>query len=293
MLLAFATGFNAAHAGRLSAHSLKRAEFSSEQMEGDQQSRVREGYGALIDYFVTQLRRPGMTLLTNLVVRKVSWSRGAVLVEADSPAGKQHFAAHAAIVTLPLGVLKARSVEFEPALLDKEEAIAGLEFGNVTRVSFLFDTVWWRDHDFGFVHSLEDPIPTWWSDPRAPLIVGWAGGEKADLLRHRSEADLRGIGIGIMAKLFEKPEAEVRERLIMMRTHNWAADPYARGAYSYIPVNGLFMPKLLGAPIEETLFFAGEATAIDAQLGTVFAALESGYRAAREVNASSLVANEV
>src|SRR5438132_2094404 len=64
---------------------------------------------------------------------------------------------------------------------------------------------------------------------------------------------------------------------------NWARDPHVLGAYSYIPVNGLDLPKLLAASMEDTLFFAGEAAVSDAQCGTVSGAFESGLRAAREI----------
>ena len=60
---------------------------------------------------------------------------------------------------------------------------------------------------------------------------------------------------------------------------------YAR-AYSYVPVDGLDLPKLLAAPIADTLFFAGEATVTDAQTGTVFGAFETGLRASRELLAT-------
>ena len=53
-----------------------------------------------------------------------------------------------------------------------------------------------------------------------------------------------------------------------------------------MPVNGLDLPKLLGAPIADTLFFAGEATVTDAQTGTVFGAFETGLRAGRELLAT-------
>jgi hypothetical protein len=46
---------------------------------------------------------------------------------------------------------------------------------------------------------------------------------------------------------------------------------------------GLDLPRTLAAPIHDTLHFAGEATVFDAQTGTVFGALESGYRAAAEM----------
>jgi monoamine oxidase len=71
--------------------------------------------------------------------------------------------------------------------------------------------------------------------------------------------------------------------LIEFHHHNWKSDPFANGAYSYLPVNGLDLPKALGTPIADILFFAGEATALDYQLGTVHGALESGLRAAHEI----------
>jgi monoamine oxidase len=75
----------------------------------------------------------------------------------------------------------------------------------------------------------------------------------------------------------------LRARMVNSYFKNWAADAEIRGAYSYIPVNGLELPKLLAEPVKETLFFAGEATISDAQTGTTFGALESGLRAARQI----------
>jgi hypothetical protein len=56
-----------------------------------------------------------------------------------------------------------------------------------------------------------------------------------------------------------------------------------RVAYSYTPVNGLDLHKLLAAPLADALFFAAEATVTDGQTGTVFGAFETGLRAAKEI----------
>jgi monoamine oxidase len=64
--------------------------------------------------------------------------------------------------------------------------------------------------------------------------------------------------------------------------HDWNVDPYARGAYAYLPVNGLAAQQELAAPVENTLFFAGEAMSVG-HIGTVHGALESGQRAAKEI----------
>ena len=66
-------------------------------------------------------------------------------------------------------------------------------------------------------------------------------------------------------------------------THDWTADPFACGAYSYVVAGAGAARAALGVPIGDTLFFAGEATATDGQGGTVSGAFETGTRAAREV----------
>ena len=65
-------------------------------------------------------------------------------------------------------------------------------------------------------------------------------------------------------------------------THDWQSDPFSRGAYSYAAVGGSTAHARLAAPVDGTLFFAGEATSGD-ETGTVAGAIDSGRRAAREV----------
>jgi monoamine oxidase len=65
--------------------------------------------------------------------------------------------------------------------------------------------------------------------------------------------------------------------------HNWSKDPFARGAYSYAAVGGLEARRRLAEPIENTLYFAGEATNTQGYSGTVHGALASGRRAARHL----------
>jgi monoamine oxidase len=283
MMLAFATGFNAAHAERLSAHSLKRAEFAAEQMDGDKQSRIVEGYGALVEFLVAKARDAGAQMLTGRVVRSIRWRAGNVEVEAQDGNSLERFFGDGLIVTLPLGVLKKNAVTFVPPLTDKEEAICGLDFGNVVKLTFVFRKQWWARGDFGFIYALEEPVPTWWTDQRGPVLTGWAGGTKADRLIQTPSAELQSLGVEILSRIFRVSSSIIRQELLAMETHDWSRDPYACGAYTSIPVNGMILPKLLAAPVEETLFFAGEATASDAQLGTVFAAIETGYRAADKV----------
>jgi monoamine oxidase len=83
--------------------------------------------------------------------------------------------------------------------------------------------------------------------------------------------------------MFRLRRERLGDLLIACYTRDWQADPYSRGAYSYIPVGGLEAPRLLAEPVEDTLFFAGEATDPDGQNGTVHGAMASGRRAAAEI----------
>lgn len=72
----------------------------------------------------------------------------------------------------------------------------------------------------------------------------------------------------------------MREQLITSYTHDWRSDPFSRGAYSYLPVNGVELQQTLALPVDETLYFAGEATSVG-HIGTVHGAIDSGHVTAR------------
>ncbi|HUA64868.1 MAG TPA: NAD(P)/FAD-dependent oxidoreductase [Alphaproteobacteria bacterium] len=281
----FVTGFDAAHTDRISAHALRRAEYSGEQIDLEHELRVADGYGALVEYFLREIQAQGGRLIPETIVRRIRWEKGSVEVHARRRRRGEVFRADAAVVTLPVGVLKTGDVKFEPSLPEKFEAVNELEFGNVVKVVFQFKESSWDD--FGFINVPDAPLRTWWSDPRGPVVTGWAGGTHAEALLNVSTDQLCTTGLEILSKILfgGVPVPDLRQRLSTVHYNNWAKDSDIRGAYSYIPVNGLDLPKLLAAPVAGTLFFAGEATVTDAQTGTVFGALETGQRAARELMA--------
>lgn len=278
---AFVEGFDAAHTDRISAHALLKAQHSAERMQGATQARVNEGYSALVQFFENQIRSRGGTLVKEALARKIRWKCGTVETAVHRAGGDEMFPAEAALVTLPIGVWKTREVLFEPALVEKQEAADRMQFGNVAKITLVFRKQWWPHTDFGFIQAFNEPISTWWSDPRGDVITGWSGGSKADTLLGKSPAQFEALALSILQKIFRVKS--LRKQLLASFSYNWASDPHIRGAYSYIPVNGLNLPKTLAAPVAGTLFFAGEATVKDAQMGTVFGALESGLRAAREI----------
>jgi monoamine oxidase len=281
MARALVQGFDAAHTERISSHALLRAEYAAEKMNGSRQFRISKGYSAMVDFLEHEIKLAGGIVLLNTAARHVRWHNGAVEVMAEHEKRAQTFRADVAVITLPVGILKRNEVQFEPPLPEKMDAAREMEFGNVTKLVLHFKNPFWGN--CGFVHAFDEALPTWWNDSRGPVLNGWAGGPKADALLSVSPKELENLGLGIVDRIFSTPVEGLRREFVAAHCWNWADDPQIRGAYSYIPVNGLDLPKALAAPAADTLFFAGEATVSDAQTGTVFGAMESGLRVAGEI----------
>jgi monoamine oxidase len=97
------------------------------------------------------------------------------------------------------------------------------------------------------------------------------------------DADMFAAGMKTLARLLGCSRRSLQRAIVDWRTHNWSADPFTRGAYSYATAGAEGAPNALAKSVQGTLFFAGEATADPLELGTVHGAVASGERAAKEV----------
>ena len=285
---AYVEGFNAADSRIISVAALVRQQLAEKQVQSDRLFRVEAGYDALPAFLSDRFRAAGGTLLLAHPVRRVRWSQNAVAMSGVG-AGGENFELHAerAIVTLPLGVLQAGTVEFEPAPQEIWSNVAHMAMGPVIRISLLFDTKFWQ-RDLSFLLTRDEVLSAWWTPmPKsAPLITGWAGGPKAAALAQRiGAAQGRALleeSLGALSRLYGVATRELHSRLISWHTHDWQADPYSRGAYSYAPAGALNASADMTRPVFDTLYFAGEHTDTTGHWGTVHGALRSGLRAAAQ-----------
>ena len=88
-----------------------------------------------------------------------------------------------------------------------------------------------------------------------------------------------------LGNLSSRPASTGREPARVERAwfHDWHADPFARGAYSWVPAGALPARETLARPVADTLYFAGEAIDLDGYGGTVHGAIASGRRAAGQI----------
>jgi monoamine oxidase len=275
-------GFDAAITTDASAIAIAREWLSG---VNDDSFRPVNGYATIVHYLA---RIVNACTLLRTRVDEIAWSPQRVRIRATRCGETLQIQARRAIVTLPVGVLQERTVTFTPALPnEKLTAIAAIAMGPVVKVVLDFRSRFWEDvdngdyRDAGFFHAFSCGIRTIWTrmPQRTPLLVGWAGGGAAQRLMERGTDPVTAT-LETCQTLF--PSVDVAAELRTAYYHDWQADPFARGAYSFLRVAAGDARTALGTPIERTLFFAGEATSAD-DSGTVAGALQSGYRAAAEI----------
>jgi monoamine oxidase len=291
MARAFVEGFDAADPARVSTHFVA-TEWGAGGLLDGPQFRPLGGYSSVLGALAVDRRKTRLQLQT--VVREVRWTRGCVQIEATFLDRPFRVKATRVIVTLPLGVLQTPeeapgAVRFVPPLESKRPALAGLVSGAVLKLSLRFRRAFWDELEGGryqgasFFHSWQTIFPTFWTPRplRAPLLTAWIGGPRAAQLSELPMSQIVERAMESLVRLFggcRESDLELESAYL----HNWQTDPFARGAYSYVAVGGMDARKLLGATVEDTLFFAGEATDVD-EAATIAGALKSGTRAAREV----------
>ena len=230
-------------------------------------------------------------ILLETTVHEIRWSPHSVRILTTTEDGPLEVLARRTIITLPIGVLRAQGVSFTPPLpRATQRAIDAMTMGPVIRVVLGFRSPFWeyveegRYREAAFFYAPQRRLPAIWTrlPQRASFLVAWAGGGAVQRIV-AERLDPIEAALRTCEAIF--PSVDVREELREVYHHDWQADPFARGAYSYLRVGAGDARDVLATPVEETLYFAGEATS-NTEPGTVAGALESGYHAADQITGS-------
>jgi monoamine oxidase len=98
-----------------------------------------------------------------------------------------------------------------------------------------------------------------------------------------SNKDIIGQGISALCRIFDAEKIFVQNKIKSAFAANWKEDPFSLGAYSYATVETAASKRILNEPVENIIFFAGEALSEDQSMGTVEAAFASGLAAAKKI----------
>lgn len=204
----------------------------------------------------------------------------------------QSYWADAVVVAVPLGVLKAESIVFDPPLPQwKQDSISRLGFGDLNKIVLQFSEVFWDDSVdfFGAASGSNSSDRGWcfmfWNFHRfsqVPILAALISGEAAHQAESLTAEQLKDKAMETLRSLFDKKDDEstVVTEPVAYTVSRWASDSCAKGSYSYVALGSSGEDyDQLSKPVARRILFAGEHT-IKEHPDTVGGAMMTGTREA-------------
>ncbi|KAL8524035.1 hypothetical protein ACS0TY_013846 [Phlomoides rotata] len=249
---------------------------------------IKGGYSVVVESLAEGISIYLDHVVTDISYRPKDWETNTSLhkrIKVSTSNGKE-FSGDAILVTVPLGCLKAETIKFSPPLPQwKYLSIKRLGFGVLNKVVMEFPEVFWDDSIdyFGATAEVTDQRGRcfmFWNVKKtvgAPVLIALLVGKAAIDGQNICSSDHVGHALLVLRKLFG--EDKVPDPVAFVVT-DWGRDPYSYGAYSYVAVGSSGEDyDILGRPVENCVFFAGEATCKE-HPDTVGGAMLSGLREA-------------
>ncbi|ACJ18080.1 flavin monoamine oxidase family protein [Coxiella burnetii] len=264
------SGWTGADIDKVSTYILQQA------LQESGQSYLLSGYDRAIDPLVQKLK-----IVLQSPVSHVNYSDDYVEVIANHRA----YYAKAVIVTIPIGVLQKGKVIFSPALPPrKQNAIMQIGSGLLNKIIIEFPDCFWEKEALSLQYlPASQPTVAFYVNYQklmdVPFLVGLAGGSLAETIEKSNKQQCDQFALSPLKKIYGNHFIEPSNITVTQ----WRGDPYACGAYSFLPKES--SPDCfdeLASSIEDKLFFAGEATDKE-MFSTVQGAYSSGLRAAKEL----------
>ncbi len=276
-------GFDAADPHKISTFSLKEEWLGQTEWK---QGRIKEGYGPMINFLVSECKKYSVELLTNKEVKSVKIDNDTINVLCTDG---NLYNGQRVIVTVALPIIK--NIKFSPTIHEKIEAIDKIGFGQVIKILIKFKDQWWTSNSQHkninkMVFMLcNGKVNAWWTQypEQYPVLTGWIAGPEAEKLKHESEKEIFNLCLSSLSDIWKADKDFIKEKVVTYQVVNWPADPFTKGAYSYSMANSEKAYAKLREPVENKIFFAGEALYKETETATVEGALASGLEVARQI----------
>jgi monoamine oxidase len=195
--------------------------------------------------------------------------------------------ARAAVVAVPTAALSREVLTFDPPLPDKVEAATGLPLGLADKLFLHLDEAAELPKD-GHLFGRTGRVDTAGYHLRPfgrPLIEVFVGGDTAWALEGQGEGALLDFAT---AELVDLLGSDIRRRIRPLAGSAWGADPFAGGSYSHALPGCSPMRAVLASPVNDRLFFAGEACS-----KTFFSTVHGAWIRGLEAGSAALAAISV
>ncbi len=234
--------------------------------------RAPEGYGAAICALADR-----SLIVPHCAVLSIDHSRTPLMLET----ARGPVSARAVVITASSDLIARESIRLTPGLPEKADAATGLPLGLANKVflSPAAPEAFGREQHLWGRTDTADTGSYYLRPLGRPVIEAYFGGAHARALEAEGPGAAAAFAIEELAGRFG---TDLRRQLKVIAETGWASDPWAHGAYSHALPGCAPARQALAAPVDDRLFFAGEATSRTA-FSTAHGAWESGLRAADEV----------
>ncbi len=265
-----------------SLHDLSTYWFDDGEEFGGDEVVFPQGYRVITDYLAMNL-----AIELGQTVTEIAASSSGVTVTTQ----KAIFSGDRAVVTLPLGVLKAGSVKFSPELPQAmQQAVDRLQMGVLNKAYLRFPRVFWPDK-LDWVVQISEAHGQWnnWLNihraVQQPILMGFNAADFGREIESWSDQQIVAAGMERLRSIFGNSIPDP----VDFQITRWASSPYSWGSYSFLTTGSHpSMRDALAGSLEDRIFFAGEAASRQ-YASTVHGAYLSGIAAAEKVDPTGLV----
>lgn len=215
----------------------------------------------------------------NQVVKHIAYDRHGVEIQTQN----ETFKARAVIVTVPISVLRSGQITFEPNLPPRhQQALKYMDMGLVNRVVLQFPHIFWPESvDILAMcnSSLQPMFINYAHYKQVPVLIGVVGGQAAHRIEALSDTAIAQEFCSELQRILQVTVPEP-EKVVVQR---WKQEEFALGSYPRYLVGATDLePKYLATPIQNRVFFAGDATSLT-EPGYLHGAFWSGELAAQRL----------
>lgn len=268
------------YAGELHEVSLIDEYFIDTFKDSEEDALLIGGYKMILDKI-----KKGVNIQLETVVETIDYRKEIIKIKTNQGV----FECDKVIFTASLGVLKSDVIRFRPKLPKaKRKAIQSLGFGFMEKIILTFEEQFWNKKEFVlYLNESENglvfpSISDFTDEVGCPTLGVYYSARYAKSLAKYSDEEILKRILNVLEKMFNQQNLEPTDYHIS----RWTTAPHFQGAYSFSNSDDTEENiRVLAKPVDEKLFFAGEATSVEGQ-AYAHGALMSGIREAKRLGAS-------
>jgi len=235
---------------------------------------IANGYGNLIKQIADKYQ---LRIELNSIVSSIDVDNEFVNVKTTD---NRSYQSQFVLLTVPLGCLKRKSIEFHPPLPQwKENAIETMGFGLLDKIYLQFSTIFWEEH-LQRITIVNDRWHSFYCFPEYSMLALYISGSFANEIEQLSDEEIIDDVMKSLKRIYSNSSYPIKWLVT-----RWSRDPFANGSYSTYHVGNdtQTVRDLARETHDGKVRWAGEHTNFNGCIGYVVSGVESGFREAKVI----------